>query len=164
MIILSIDPGNTQSAFLFYDTELARPLRFGIVPNDELLEVVRKHKIDLFDAEELAVEKIAMGGMIAGQEVFDTAMWVGRFVEAWNYDHRRKPATLVRRIDEKMHLCHNSQAKDSNIRQALIDKFGPGEDVAIGRKATPGPLYGVSKDVWAALAIAVTYSEGGVHG
>jgi hypothetical protein len=29
---------------------------------------------------------------------------------------------------------------------------------AIGRKAAPGPLYGMSCDVWSALAIAVTYS------
>jgi hypothetical protein len=26
---------------------------------------------------------------------------------------------------------------------------------AMGRKATPGPLYGISRDVWSALAIAV---------
>jgi hypothetical protein len=29
---------------------------------------------------------------------------------------------------------------------------------AIGRKASPGPLYGISRDVWSALAIAVTYA------
>ena len=33
---------------------------------------------------------------------------------------------------------------------------------AIGRKAAPGPLYGISRDVWSALAIAVTYTiQGG---
>lgn len=39
---------------------------------------------------------------------------------------------------------------------ALIDRFG-GKDAAIGRKATPGPLYGITKDLWSALAIAITY-------
>ena len=29
---------------------------------------------------------------------------------------------------------------------------------AIGRKAAPGPLHRISRDVWSALAIAVTYS------
>jgi hypothetical protein len=36
----------------------------------------------------------------------------------------------------------------------MIDRFGPGKEKAIGRKATPGPLYGVKKDIWSALAIA----------
>jgi hypothetical protein len=29
---------------------------------------------------------------------------------------------------------------------------------AVGRKANPGPLYGISRDVWSAIAIAVTYT------
>ena len=29
---------------------------------------------------------------------------------------------------------------------------------AIGRKAAPGPLYGISRDMWSALAIEVTYT------
>jgi hypothetical protein len=33
-----------------------------------------------------------------------------------------------------------------------------GGSAAVGRKASPGPLYGISRDVWSALAIAVTYS------
>jgi len=57
----------------------------------------------------------------------------------------------------KLHLCGSARAKDANIRQALIDRYGG--SAAIGRKAAPGPLYGVSKDVWSALAIAVTYQQ-----
>ena len=56
----------------------------------------------------------------------------------------------------KLALCGDSRAKDANIRQALIDRFGG--SAAIGRKAAPGPLYGISRDVWSALAIAVTYT------
>lgn len=60
----------------------------------------------------------------------------------------------------KLALCGDSRAKDANIRQALIDRFGG--SAAIGRKAAPGPLYGISRDVWSALAIAVTYTiQGG---
>ncbi|HET6477318.1 MAG TPA: hypothetical protein VFH93_14740 [Thermoleophilia bacterium] len=46
--------------------------------------------------------------------------------------------------------------KDANIRQALLDRFGG--PAAVGRKAAPGPLYGIARDVWSALAIAVTYT------
>jgi len=31
---------------------------------------------------------------------------------------------------------------------------------AVGRKAAPGPLYKISRDVWSALAIAVTSFRG----
>ena len=40
-----------------------------------------------------------------------------------------------------------------------IDKFGGSKETAIGKKANPGPLYGVKKDIWAALAVAVTWAE-----
>jgi len=30
---------------------------------------------------------------------------------------------------------------------------------AIGRKAAPGPLYGISRDVWSALAMAGAYAS-----
>jgi len=57
------------------------------------------------------------------------------------------------------HLCNTSRANDSNIRQALIDRFGPGREKAIGTKKNPGPLYGIKKDLWSALAVAVTYAD-----
>lgn len=57
-----------------------------------------------------------------------------------------------------MHICGRANASDTNIRAALIDLWG-GKEKAIGKKATPGPLHGISKDVWAALAVAITYAE-----
>lgn len=40
----------------------------------------------------------------------------------------------------------------------------PGKEKAIGKKATPGPLYGVVGDEWAALAVAVTWWDQVVMG
>ena len=57
-----------------------------------------------------------------------------------------------------MHFCNSVQAKDGNIRQALIDRFG-GKEGAIGKKKTPGPLYGVHAHEWPALAVAVMASD-----
>jgi hypothetical protein len=85
-----------------------------------------------------------------------------------------------------MHLCHQTKGvNDSVIRQRLIDKYG-GKDKAIGGvrcpnckgkgwsgsgrpvcdvcqgekwKHPPGPLHGITADVWQALAVAVTFSE-----
>jgi hypothetical protein len=49
-----------------------------------------------------------------------------------------------------MHLCNSMRAKDANVRQALIDRFGP-----VGTKKQPGKLYGVATHYWAALGVAV---------
>lgn len=157
VIVLAVDPGNAHSAYVLYDA--GKLVHHAKVNNEELLAYLRSQQQNsgpLACADHLAIEHVAMGGMIAGQEVFDTCMWAGRFIEAW-----RRQFTLVKRKDVKMCLCGNVRAKDSNIRQALIDRFsgGRGKEAAIGRKAAPGPLYGVAADVWAALAVAVTWSD-----
>jgi len=59
----------------------------------------------------------------------------------------------------KLHLTQTRRAKDANIRQALIDRYGPGKALAVGLKATPGPLYGLTGDCWSALAVAVTAAD-----
>lgn len=146
MNILALDPGPTESAFVVYDGE--RPLASGIMPNDDMRYVVKG------GAEHLAIEGIACYGMAVGKETFDTCYWIGRFIEAFNGPH-----TMVYRPDVKLHLCKSARAKDANVRQALIDKFGPGKEKAVGVKAKQGPLYGIKSHCWSALAVAVTYCE-----
>jgi hypothetical protein len=90
-------------------------------------------------------------------EVFETVYWSGRFAEAYGAAR----VDRVPRLKVKLHLCHDSRAKDGNIRQAILDRFG-GKDQAIGRKAAPGPLYGIAGDVWAALALAIAWWD--THG
>ena len=58
----------------------------------------------------------------------------------------------IKRLEVKLWLCHDSKAKDANIRQALIDRFGP-----VGTKNNPAPMFGMAGDMWAALAVAVTW-------
>lgn len=149
MRILAIDPGNIESAYLLYETEGPIPLDWAKMPNGEILELLDGERAEL-----LAVEMIASYGMPVGREVFDTCVWIGRFIERWGADHR-----LVYRGEVKMHLTNSARAKDSNVRQALLDKFGPGKALAVGLKATPGPLYGMAGDCWSALGVAVTAAE-----
>lgn len=166
MNILAIDPGNRESAYVLYDSDTGKPTRFGKVDNGILLECIRNND---YGHDGIVIERVACMGMAVGEEVFETVLWSGRFIEACDRDLR--PWHRVKRHEVKMHLCGNMRAKDPNIRQALIDRFGPGREAAIGTKKAPGPLYGVSADVWAALAVAVVWSDrhaqcaaGGHHG
>jgi hypothetical protein len=104
----------------------------------------------------LAIEMIASYGMPVGREVFETCIWIGRMKQVW---HRPDDVMLVYRKDVKLHLCAHPRAKDSNVRQALIDLFpatGGGKTPQIGTSKQPGPLYGVSSHAWPALGVAVT--------
>jgi len=146
-MILAIDPGCTESAYALLREDLS-PASFGKIYNVDMLEVI----LDKY-YEHLAIEMVASYGMAVGKEVFDTVFWIGRFWEiARNTDC--KYMQFIYRKDEKMNLCHNMKANDSNIRQALIDRFG-----VVGTKKAPGWFYGVSKDVWAAIAVGVTYHD-----
>lgn len=145
MLILAIDPGNVNSAYVLMEKETYKPIEFGLLENN----LVREKVLNL-DYDCLAIEMVASYGMAVGESVFDTCVWIGRFIEC--AQERNIPYTRVYRIEEKMNICHDSRAKDSNIRQALIDRFG-----IVGTKKNPGFFYGFKKDIWAAYAVGCTY-------
>jgi len=151
MRLIAIDPGTTQSAYVVMDG--ATVVEHGIVPNLDMLDVLADAYANL-DVEHMAYEMVACYGMAVGREVFETCVWIGRFVQVF-----RGEATPIYRTEVKSRLCHSAKAKDANIRQALLDLYG-GKVAAIGKKKTPGPLYGIHSHEWAALAVAVTF---GMH-
>lgn len=147
-MILGIDPGDVISGFAILDDKILKEA--GIVPNTELLELVK-----IWDGE-IAIEMIASYGMSVGREIFDTCVWIGRFKQAYQEPHK---VSLIFRRDIKIHICDNGRAKDPNVRRALMDMWpatGGGKVPVIGTKDKPGPLYGVTEHMWAALAVAVT--------
>lgn len=149
-MILAIDPGNIESAYVVLDENL-KPIRFGKINNFELLNMARNGEFK--NCDHVAIEMIANMGMSAvGATLFDTCVWVGRFWEA--LINKIDFIAYIYRREEKINLCGSMKAKDSNIRQALIDRFG-----IVGVKKSPGWFYGVSKDVWSAIAIGCTYYD-----
>jgi hypothetical protein len=156
MTLLAVDPGTTRSAWVNVVGDVL--LGFGILPNEQLLTWFRvlDHPVE-GGVDQVVIEKIESFGMAVGAEIFETVFWSGRFAEAAD----PMPVDRIGRRAVKLHLCGDARAKDSNIRQALIDRYGGvgGKQSAIGLKASPGPLYGVSKDVWAALAVACTWAD-----
>lgn len=176
MRILAIDPGSEKSAWV--DLVDGAPYAFNLWDNDYLVSglALRHNK----HQDHLVIEMVACYGMPVGAEVFETCVWIGRFIEAYEGQY-----SLVYRKDVKIHLCGSMRAKDSNIRQALIDRFG-GDNKAIGGVKckrchgkgwrgrgrptcdecagsgwlhAPGPLHGFHDDLWQALAVAVTFAD-----
>lgn len=144
MKILAIDPGPEESGFAIIVD--GRVVTSGVEKNEYLVD--RLHMVE--DCDLLAIEMIASYGMAVGKDVFETCVWIGRYLQEWE-GFCRRPAKRVYRKDVKVHLCGTTKAKDANVRQALIDILGP-----VGTKKSPGPLYGVKTHAWAAVAVGIT--------
>lgn len=151
--ILAIDPGTNQSGWCVYYDGI--PHASGVEDNAVILRIIADHSDNFGPVGVLAVEMVASYGMAVGKETFRTVWWSGRYAQAWI--SREAPELLleVYRAEVKSEICKSQKANDASIRQAIIDMFG-GKDAAIGKKATPGPLYGVKSHAWAALAVAIT--------
>lgn len=155
MNILAIDPGNTFSAYVLMDGGSYEPRAFGKVPNEELLDVLAS---TAGPDVPVILEMVASYGMAVGREVFDTCVWIGRFTQA--AVQLDAAVAYVYRMEEKQNLCHDSRAKDSHIRQALIDRFAAHDfKSGKGTKRDPDFFYGFKADVWAAFAVGTTYLD-----
>jgi hypothetical protein len=147
--IFAIDPGCMESAVVVWDGE--KILDHYKMEN----HIVLKRLKYLAATTPVYIEMIASYGMPVGAEVFDTCVWIGRFIQALKENRPEgmmtsSPIGTVFRKDIKMFLCGSSRAKDSNIRTALIDLYGKP-----GTKKAPGVTYGLKNDTWAAFAVAV---------
>jgi hypothetical protein len=155
--ILAIDPGSTHSGWVLIDADTCRPLDFDKTENRALLKRINTY-VEMpgaLPAQRVVIEMIASYGMAVGAEVFDTCVWIGRYQEAYELGHG-VVAELVKRQPIKLHHCHTSKANDSNIKQALVDRFAPDQsNHGKGTKASPGWFYGFRADVWQAFALAV---------
>lgn len=166
MIVVAVDPGYRDSAWVTYDG--TRVIAHRIEPNEFLLRRFWKDSWTLdgfgdgtWESKPSVVvfEQIESFGMAVGREVFETVFWTGRL-----YQSAGRITTKTQRMprrEVKVHLCHAARAQDSNVRTALIDRFGG--STAIGFKRSKGPLYGIKSHEWAALAIAVTWYDLNTH-
>lgn len=154
MMLIAIDPGNVESAFVRIDDQY-KLYEHEKIRNEELINRIE----DLSRiCDRVVIERIASYGMAVGRSVFETCEWIGRFTQMAIGLYM--PVDYVFRIDEKMALCRDARAGDTNIRRALIDRFAQ-HDLRTGKgtKKNPDYFYGFAKDEWAAMAVAVTYLD-----
>ena len=156
MNVIGLDPGPEKSAVLVWNGDCdgsgtGRVEVTRLCPNEDILQLLSDWQ---HSAATLVIEKIESFGMAVGAETFETVFWSGRFAEMYGMHHTRR----LGRKAIKIHLCGSARATDSNIRYAIMDRFG-GKDKAVGKKAAPGPLFGISSHLWSALAVALTYHD-----
>ena len=153
MRVLAIDPGNKESGWcILHDY---KPVAFGKTENEELLKEL-VWSFPLFD--KAVIEMIRSYGMAVGETVFETCVWIGRFEQLLRSSGI--PTEYVYRKEYVTELCGSSRAKDANVIQYLIDRFAKDTpNRGKGTKKAPGWFYGVSKDVWQAIAIGVYYTD-----
>lgn len=156
--VFAIDPGPTQSTYVravftggggLLDNEV-RIVGAASMPNEELCAMF-KLPPDMDDTH-VVCEMVACYGMPVGKETFETVRWIGRY-EQRLLDNGLRFHTM-NRLHVKLAICNDSRAKDGNIRQGLINRYGEP-----GTKRAPGVLYGISGHAWQALALAVAYKD-----
>lgn len=149
----AIDPGTFQSACVQWSG--AAPHMADIMDNGKLLVFLRCVDRHIVDGAVLVIEGLRSYGNVMGQSTIDTAVWSGRFQEAW--EGKGGQVAYIPRVEVKKHVCHNGLAKDANITQALIDRFAYGKpNRGKGTKKEPGFFYGFKADIWQSFALAVT--------
>ncbi len=177
MNVLCIDPGTFESGYVLWDGALA--ISGNKIDNDCLLELIVRNE---FAADHLALEMMDARGVPAGYELMRTLVWIGQFKQAFGPER----TTEITRGEVQVHMCGDRKfAKDANVRQVVIDRFG-GDSVArggvkcdkckgkgwVGRgrppcdrcnatgwKFPPGPLKCFSDHLWQALAVGITYFD-----
>ena len=149
---IGIDPGSTESAYVIWDgREIIDKAK---IPNNQLLFLLRSSNT----IKEAVIEQIASYGMAVGETVFDTVLWSGRFIQVLK--DKEIPVARIKRKEIVVHLCNTPKAKDSNVIQALIDRFA--KDTPNKGKGTvkaPGFFYGFFKDVWQAFAVTIAWCD-----
>ncbi len=177
--VVAVDPGPKCSAVVVWDGR--RILSHDYLENDALLAWMVDYPWG--DDDPICVEMIASYGMAVGKDVFETCVWIGRILQAWGGGDEQHLCHRMFRNTVKLHLCKKGNAKDSNIRQALIDRFGgkgrkcqrckgkgwtgrgriscdacgKGGLSSAGWEIEPGVCAELTGDKWAAMAVAVTW-------
>jgi hypothetical protein len=138
--ILAVDPGQAVSAYvLLYGPDIEA---HGLKRNSDVKEVVATH-----DYAVLVIEMIASYGMRVGKSVFETCVFIGELKAI--AEARGLPVNLVYRKDVKKCVCGSHIANDRDVRRAMIARYGES-----GSKSAPGVTFGMTQDVWQALALA----------
>tara|TARA_R110000824_G_scaffold76756_4_gene194447 strand:+ start:2703 stop:3176 length:474 start_codon:yes stop_codon:yes gene_type:complete len=148
-MILGMDPGPTTCGAVLYDTNSKR-----VISSRKALTIDGAMRmIDFSSADLVAIERVQSYG-IAGSSLLRTAE-VGGMLHYCARSEGLDVVWLYRREVLRGLDVTGKGNRDALVRHRLIEIHGGDRASAVGLKASPGPLFGVSSHAWAALAVAV---------
>lgn len=169
MKIMAIDAGTTETGYVVIDEDM-NILDKGIERNCFIFDRILNTQPD-----RVVIEMIESYGMPVGVNTFKTVLFIGALIDYCSrikikdknpylvLGARISKPVLIGRKAVKMTLCNSMKAKDSNIRQAIIDLYpaiGGGKTPQIGTAKEQGKLYGIKSHMWSALALGIAYIKG----
>ncbi len=165
-IVLGIDPSEKRTGLAVYDTLTRSVLASAVLPLEQALDVVRsgvvlpddpvRIKPGLVAAQwsVVVVERFKSQGVI-NSDIIRGIEASGRLFEAARAGVKQVHWLYRLEVCRALHV--SGRNKDSQIIDRCCELHGGSRSAARGRKAEPGPLYGVSGDAWQALGAALAW-------
>ncbi len=161
--IFAIDSGPTTCGAVLYHPIASRVLwAANKLPVEDAVELARAKARD---GLLVAIERVQSQGQ-AGASLLRTSEVVGRLQQAALVGGQESalggltPVLLYRSEVLRALDVTGRGNRDKLVRQRMIELHGGSNEQAVGRKATPGPLYGVAGHAWQALGLAVAALRG----
>lgn len=151
--VLAIDPGNEATGWVIADKGTRKPLEFDKTENSQLAQMMIDGTLQF---DEFVSERMESMGTLIGRTVLEACEWVGRFSQI--AECLGCKVNYVYRHEEKVHICHDSRAKDANLRRALIDRFAKTAN-GKGTAKDPDFFYKFKADVWSAYCVLTVHCD-----
>ena len=149
---IGLDPGTTKTGWVVFDPKEERVLHAGHEPNEFVISLLECGGL----GDKVIMECFAAQGMPLGESSIETVRWEGRFME-----RARTEVCRISRREIKLLICNSSRAKDSNVRQALVDLYAYGySNHGYGTVKEPSPLRclkGTGSHGFSALAVVTAW-------
>lgn len=159
MRILGIDPGPVTHGAVVYDTDALKVSWASKAATALEIHIeCAQHPVEYVLIERPA----AMGTLGVGivGHLLDTAWAAGELAESFRAMEVPLQSMTRRQVLRSLGVMAGRGSADSRVRAAcILDHQVPGGPSAIGKKANPGPLYGVSSHAWQALGLVLAWIE-----
>lgn len=164
MLFLGIDPGKS-TGIAVYDSVGRRVVFATNATADEAMSIVRGTAVDLPKhvgdvgtvraAARVGVEQMSSTGQANSDILRSTELGGRLFERCCDFSD---PVWLFRRTVLR-HFVVSGGGRDGQIIDRISEAHGGSRKAARGSKKFPGPMYGVAKDAWQALAVAILLAE-----
>ena len=161
--MLGIDPGPVTHGAVLYDTVERRVVWSDkAATSDQVGAAAMKYSPKYLP---VVIERPAAMGAIGSGVVghmLETAWTAGGLYAAFSLRGFTSYTMTRREVLRHLGVLAGKGSPDARVRAACIaDHETPGGRPAVGRKASQGPLYGVSSHAWQALGLVLAWKASG---